>query len=299
MHFHVLVAPEYSLLWADSQRDRDSRCTEQNDSGVSCVLNRVLFPEVPECHELFVPLNAVSHSEKSQIEAKLPTFVESFRQLEIETAPLRERIAKPPASGVRTEDDATLEPLGEAPAAFHPIVCCTSSRQVEGTEMSQAGYIQGAGDDTENWAHGLTSGLFWDHKDQLLSTSEPSSQNSLFLSLHVLVTVPLPRKALSFYLLHRRRPAPLPAAPLDLGACYVTLEAEPTPSEAWIKSKTRMEIGIGKSKAGSRMLREALPQITQFVSGYLETTREGAQRAEDIRGLPDRGRSVGGSGARS
>jgi len=38
--------------------------------------------------------------------------------------------------------------------------------------MSGDGYIQGAGDDSEGWAHGLTAPLFWKHQEQLMNTNE-------------------------------------------------------------------------------------------------------------------------------
>ena len=52
------------------------------------------------------------------------------------------------------------------------MVCCTASRWVKGSEASDSGYIQGAGDDSESWSHGLTPAIFWHHKQRLLATSE-------------------------------------------------------------------------------------------------------------------------------
>lgn len=34
------------------------------------------------------------------------------------------------------------------------------------------GYIQGAGDDSESWSHGMTSAVFWKHKRQLLNATK-------------------------------------------------------------------------------------------------------------------------------
>ena len=45
------------------------------------------------------------------------------------------------------------------------VVCCSASRLEHG-DADQ--YVQGAGDDTENWAHGLTAELFWQHRDELM-----------------------------------------------------------------------------------------------------------------------------------
>ena len=41
-----------------------------------------------------------------------------------------------------------------------------------GTEASENGYIQGAGDDSEGWSHGLTPALYWKHQQQLLEAVE-------------------------------------------------------------------------------------------------------------------------------
>lgn len=38
--------------------------------------------------------------------------------------------------------------------------------------MSEGGYIQGAGDDSEAWAHGLTPPVFWANKSTLIETAE-------------------------------------------------------------------------------------------------------------------------------
>lgn len=38
--------------------------------------------------------------------------------------------------------------------------------------MSEAGYIQGAGDDNEGWSQGLDPSIFWSNKEQLLSATE-------------------------------------------------------------------------------------------------------------------------------
>lgn len=43
---------------------------------------------------------------------------------------------------------------------------------MEGGESSEGGYIQGAADDAEAWAHGLTAPIFWENKDELLRMAE-------------------------------------------------------------------------------------------------------------------------------
>lgn len=38
--------------------------------------------------------------------------------------------------------------------------------------MSENGYIQGAGDDSEGWSQGLTAPLFWQYQHELMNTNE-------------------------------------------------------------------------------------------------------------------------------
>lgn len=135
------------------------------------VWNRVLFPEVPDAHTFHTPPQCVSPSEHAQIERRLDGFVCKIRELELDLTKLRKKINKPMRPMWTTRDSRLLE---ERPNfdGFHPVILCTASRRVHGTEVSEGGYIQGAGDDSEGWSHGLTANVFWKHKDTLLSTNE-------------------------------------------------------------------------------------------------------------------------------
>jgi hypothetical protein len=58
---------------------------------------------------------------------------------------------------------------------FIPIILYSCSRivqEVDDREYSWT-YIQGAGDDEENWAVGLTPEIFWKYKDQILQSDDP------------------------------------------------------------------------------------------------------------------------------
>ncbi|CRJ83542.1 hypothetical protein BN1708_009072 [Verticillium longisporum] len=148
------------------------------------VLNRALFPSLPEeAHALHTPPNVVSPSEHAQIAALLPYFLAAFLALDLDLAPLRAQLTKPLRPLWITPDTPLLRPqTTTTPAAprstvfedAHPVICCTASRRVAGGELREGGYVyvQGAGDDTENWACGLTAELFWAHADQLLDTPE-------------------------------------------------------------------------------------------------------------------------------
>src|ERR1700761_9309593 len=88
-----------------------------------CVLNRALFPEDAACHGLHVPPTVVSDSEKSQMEARLPGFLASFRELHMDTALLREQVGNPLRPVWRTPDGSALEPASPASPGLphHPV----------------------------------------------------------------------------------------------------------------------------------------------------------------------------------
>lgn len=236
-----------------------------------CVVNRVVFPDRAEWHALYLPPSAVGESEKSQIEARVPAFVHSLLALEVDLAPLRERLVKPLRPIWRTQDDGLPggEELALREGGFYPVVCCTSSRRVAGAEMSEAGYIQGAGDDTENWAHGLTAQIWWRHADELLASME-GDLPGLIERLVAQAGEERERNSLR-RLTEVLYVSTLPLDELAPRTCLVKLVPEVTDEETWVKSKAEMEVGIGKSKAGGRNLRRALPSICEFVRRSLQS----------------------------
>ena len=234
-----------------------------------CVLNRALFPEMATAHQLYVPPNAVSDSEGSQMSDRISLFLESFYQLGIDLEALRKQISKP-LRPMWVTQESNLVPVDEVFEDFHPVICCTSSRRVVGGEMSEGGYIQGAGDDTENWALGLAPPIFWEHIDELLSTPEVDLPD-LIVSLVAASTRDASTKPLPTRLTPCISVTSLAAAEdwTEAGWCRVLVKPETTKAEDWTKTTTLMELGIGKHKAASRNLRQALPNICSFAGQYL------------------------------
>ena len=142
------------------------------------VINRVLFPERKDSHHLQCPATGVPSTEVVQIESRLADFVQAFQDLNLDIETLRKRLEKPIRLGWAADHNIDLlPPLTTGPnektfSTFFNVILCSASRQVRGAEMSEGGYIQGAGDDSEHWSHGLTAQLFWQHKDILLGTTE-------------------------------------------------------------------------------------------------------------------------------
>ncbi|KUI71587.1 tRNA A64-2'-O-ribosylphosphate transferase [Cytospora mali] len=271
-----------------------------------CVLNRTLFPDLTEYHGLYVPPNVVSDSEKSQMLSRVPSFVASFKELNLDLPALRAQISKPLRPTWVTQEtglghlqergvDDGAEDDGIIFESFRPVVCCTSSRRITDGEMSgHSGYVQGAGDDTENWALDLTPPVFWANVDELLSAPEadlPSLIRSLTAAASHRATtsadavdsdgssnnrggsLPPAVRQLTPYIYVCPLPIPqsLPSRDGDaeLSWCKIALSSCTTPPETWIKSAGFMEAGLGKHKAASRNLRVALPDICGFVSRFL------------------------------
>ncbi|KAG7288856.1 hypothetical protein NEMBOFW57_005215 [Staphylotrichum longicolle] len=242
------------------------------------------------------PANAVSASEAAQMAALLPQFVASFLSLAIDLDPLRRRLRGKPLRPQQRRGGGAI--LKDSVAAlrgqqWHTVVCCTCSRRAAaGTEMAEGGYIQGAGDDTENWALGLTGGVL---------AVEGGAARGQEGELPGLIGELVRREEEE-----RRRREGLAVeggggggggggevkevakgvfvgtlaaeeAAMGEGACVVSLVPRSVAQGEWVKGKRHLEVGLGKSKAASRMLRDALPQICEFALRFL---REPATEAE-------------------
>ncbi len=243
-----------------------------------CVLNRVLFPAAEQLHQLYTPPNVVSRSEHSQAEARIPEHVASLKALGIDVATLRQRVSKP-LRPIWVTPESQLVPTGHVFDDFHPVICCTSSRRVPGGEMSEGGYIQGAGDDTENWALGLTAPVFWHNAATLLSTPEPDLPalvRSLVASQTVGHAANTPIQVAPCISISQ---LPVPAQPPSPTTCAITFVPKTTDRSAWVKGPALMEVGIGRQKLASRNLRVALTAICDFVDAYF---KEETQGAEDV-----------------
>lgn len=102
----------------------------------------------------------------------------NFQSLGLNISSLRSALKKPLRPSWVTPDDC-LSKRDARSTGYHSIVCCTASHRVGGTENSENGYIQGAGDDSETWSYGLTPDLFWRHKSQLLGTVEGNMADTI------------------------------------------------------------------------------------------------------------------------
>lgn len=206
--------------------------------------------------------------------ALVSSFVASFLKLNLDVPSLRSQLGKPLRPVWVTQDSPLPAPEDAQVDIFedcHPVICCTSSRcVVGGAEMGEGGYIQGAGDDTENWARGFTPAVFWRHAEVLAETPEADLPGLIARLIaedeEERVQTGSGKKPepvnewLSVGDLSSARGAP---------GCVVVLRPEVTKADDWVKSPVLMEVGVGKHKLASRNLRVALPEIYAFVKHYL------------------------------
>jgi tRNA A64-2'-O-ribosylphosphate transferase len=140
------------------------------------VMNRALFPEQQSFHPFQRPVVDLPPSEIAQIEGRLDEFVRAFQDLGVDREILRKKLGKPMRlQWVLGHSTKVLPGEGSnaAPCASCQVVLlCSASRRVQGAEISEGGYIQGAGDDSEGWSQGMTPRVFWRHKDMLLHAPE-------------------------------------------------------------------------------------------------------------------------------
>ncbi|ESZ95300.1 hypothetical protein SBOR_4327 [Sclerotinia borealis F-4128] len=249
-----------------------------------CVLNRVLFPNNPVAHQLYAPPQVVSDSEHAQMTNLIPQFVKAFQTLNLPIETFRSKIRKP------------IRPIWVTPESqvsdtivifedFHPVICCTVSRRVPGGEASEGGYIQGAGDDTENWAHGLTPDIFWANQQTLIETSEESlpeliktlrGQASLSPRSNEKQRLVKPTSCLSLSTI-----GAIPPLDSNVGICTIVLLPKVTSKDTWHTSPSRINVGLGSKKVGSKNLRTALKDISEFfIRNLNDFTSKGSSSEE-------------------
>lgn len=251
------------------------------------VLNRALFPDRPTCHNLYTPPQVVSSSEHSQITTRIDEFVKSLKALQLDLAALKKVLPKP-IRPVWITPESNLSETTEIYEDFHPVICCTASRRVPGGEVSEGGYIQGSGDDTENWAFGLTPTVFWANKQVLLDSPESEVPDLI----HDLCSAS-PPKAQSLDLASIKPTECLfvtTSHDLDIlpGEGQIVIHLSPDVAEAdkWIISPTKMLVGIGPHKIGSKGLRTALPHIVDFVTTRLHKQAFGSTPFKIVAACP-------------
>lgn len=131
---------------------------------------------------LMTPGWMIPPTEHDQIEARIDGFVEVLLDSDLDVPQLIRPLKPVFVTPQTTLDEAFVASVREDHAKATQIVLVSASRFVSdsaslGEEAStdivgsqdRFVYVQGAGDDHENWARGLTPDLFWRHQETLLA----------------------------------------------------------------------------------------------------------------------------------
>jgi tRNA A64-2'-O-ribosylphosphate transferase len=228
------------------------------------VLNRVLFPDDRRSHVLQTPQFVVSESEYLQIEQRLPSFVSELQKLDLPADRLRSRLQNKPMEVIWVTPDSDLAASTPQTCDRNLLMLCTASGRTVSEHHTGFEYVQGAADDSESWACGLTPALFWSHLDQLLSTGEdelPGAIDSLLALSHTNTEIRKPvliRPTSSIWIANT---AAAEALATDFDVVVSCAESPSTILADRMESRY-LHLGCGMGKNGSRHLRSALPKLS-------------------------------------
>ncbi|KKZ68316.1 initiator tRNA phosphoribosyl transferase [[Emmonsia] crescens] len=256
----------------------------------AAVMNRALFPDEKAFHDVQFPPNFLGPSEESLIGKRIDGFVISLNSLKLNMQELKSRLGKPIKLAWATREYFWPEYPEEEIGDFNLMVLCSASKRVQGAEMSEGGYIQGAGDDSEAWSFGLTPNIFWENKSALFATGEkelPELIGKLIEKHHREMgeeDAVLVRPTKNIYIgRDDRKSGNYPVGgginkeiPFDLRInCNGREEGEAgAADESLTKSATEgdsktLNLGCPSAKLGSRHLRKVLNKVEQFVTLHL------------------------------
>ncbi|KAI4720619.1 tRNA '-O-ribosylphosphate transferase [Aureobasidium sp. EXF-10727] len=249
------------------------------------VMNHVLFPDQTDSHKVTTPPTVVGASEHAQIAARISGFVESLKTLDLDLAAIRQKLTKP-LRPIWVTPTSSLPTYPPEFASFHPVVLLTASSRVSGSEStSETGYVQGAADDAEAWAQGLTAPLFWQHVDALLSTPEDMIEEVIAGLVAqgdgnkgAQLTDLGPGKRVAIGTINA---AEADAQETDIVVTVSLKESEVLRS----KLKTRyLHLILADGKVGSRQLRHSLPNLVASVKAQLSVSPASRIVVADVNG---------------
>jgi tRNA A64-2'-O-ribosylphosphate transferase len=216
-----------------------------------------------EYHDLHVPTDVISASEKQQIESRLEGFLAQAKTLDLDLVAFRAQLGDRPMRCIwqRPGDAVKVDAIDtEQP---NTIVLCTASNRTSTERSTDVYYIQGAADDHETWSLGLNAVAFWAHSEQLLSCSEqdlPELIAGLLAEPHGerMIDQPVLIKPTNFLWLASEASAEVHAADFD-----IVISCTLKPNEVIAKEFKGMYICMPctTGKVGSRQLRTELLKI--------------------------------------
>lgn len=143
---------------------------------------------------------------------------------------------------------------------------------MKGAEASESGYIQGAGDDSESWSHGLSPAAFWRHKQKLLGSpngilpdliKEIMAAEKKYDSRADEISLVSPTKGIHIGTLAAAEQA------TEFDGIISCIDGSVPKQDAVRKSdlhEKRLDLICGSGKLGSRALRKEFSRIAPFIT---------------------------------
>lgn len=140
--------------------------------------------------------------------------------------------------------------------------------------MTEKGYIQGAGDDSESWSHGLTAAEFWDNKRQLLAARDENIPDLIeqfkaagkeFNLPHTIAV----RVASTNICIGTLSAASQTESYDGVIICSDTPPAETKTGRDNFKRTNTLHFCCSDGKLGSRALRRHLPRLVPFINSLV------------------------------
>lgn len=165
---------------------------------------------------------------------------------------------------------------------WHTVICCSASRREVGDGDS---YVQGAGDDTENWARGLTPEMFWRHHAELLSNLAEEELEEIVdrvvgeerqrCALGAMIEVQPLGSSVPFHIGTENALSDSASLQgLDAIICcgWVIENCVKNEENRRPASLVILQLGCPSGKLGSRMLRDKLPLLKPFLADVFTKT---------------------------
>ncbi|KAL9084875.1 MAG: hypothetical protein Q9159_004996 [Coniocarpon cinnabarinum] len=233
------------------------------------VLNALLFPHHACSQAVKLHSRLSSDSERTQIQSRIPHFVAQAESLDLDPEKLRAQLRKPldPQWMIRSLKSGSLGHSDERSGSTNSIYLCMASHYSERPDDHE--YIQGAGDDSETWAKGLTPELFWANSALLLGEEECDLPNvissiktnpSAGAHPRELVTQVSNKPCVFVGSLGSTTVIAPEAAQILIGPSKATKGQDATGGDAPI-----LHLRCAKGKQGSRDLRRELTKLSDFL----------------------------------
>ena len=241
------------------------------------VWNQILFPE--DQNVSFQGFR-MSDSEITQINARIPGFIEDLKGLDLELASLKAKLKRPvrcvwvnqpDLDSTTIFDDTESTIIDYQKQNVNILICLSASREVTGAEMSDGGYIQGAGDDSEGWSRGLTASIFWKHKEELLN--EMATEDDLRILVDKLVKDDKSNSTGSpAVLIKPTSNIFIATGELKIGDFDFCVYCHSAPEQVAVKNC--MQLRCKEGKLGSKQLREKLETVRYAVESVLKKDKD-------------------------